>query len=161
MLPATAQGIIALLCQPGMQSAWRSERRPTSTFHAGFAVGRGDGYDLIAKLPRTWQVVPEWGDWPYLIGWRHERTAQSSPTAKATSPSKSPTTIAPTSTSSNARHAILPKTRMIAHDYSVPARLAVPQARTRPATAALTQRTQASAGGPSSRVEKPWDKRER
>jgi hypothetical protein len=73
MLPATAQGIIALLCQPGMESAWRSERRPTSTFHAGFAIGGGDGYDLIAKLPGSWQVVPEWGDWPYLIGWRHQQ----------------------------------------------------------------------------------------
>jgi hypothetical protein len=70
MLPATAQGIIALLCQPGMESAWRNKRRPTSTFHAGFAGG-GDGYDLMAKLPRSWQPVPQWGDWPYLIGWRH------------------------------------------------------------------------------------------
>jgi hypothetical protein len=70
MLPATAQGIIALLCQPGMESAWRNKRRPTSTFHAGF-TGGGDGYDLMAKLPRSWQVIPQWGDWPYLIGWRH------------------------------------------------------------------------------------------
>ena len=73
MLPATAQGIIALLCQPGTQSAWRSERRPMSTFHAGFAIGGGDGYDLIAKLPGSWQVIPEWGDWPYLIGWHHHQ----------------------------------------------------------------------------------------
>jgi hypothetical protein len=73
MLPATAQGIIALLCQPGMESAWRSERRRTSTFHAGFAIGGGDGYDFIAKLPGSWQVIPEWGDWPYLIGWHHQQ----------------------------------------------------------------------------------------
>ena len=72
MLPATATEMIALLCQPGMESAWRSERRPDSSFHAGFAAHGGDGYDFMAKLPPSWQAVPEWGDWPYLIGWRND-----------------------------------------------------------------------------------------
>ena len=71
MLPSTANGIITLLCQPGMESAWRSERRPTSTFEAGFAPLGCDGYSFMSHLPRPWQVVPEWGDWPYQIGWRH------------------------------------------------------------------------------------------
>jgi hypothetical protein len=73
MLPATAADLIALLCQPGMESAWRSERRSDSSFHAGFAPPGGDGYDVLAALPASWQLVPEWGDWPYLIGWRHNR----------------------------------------------------------------------------------------
>ncbi len=76
MLPATAAGMIALFCQPGMASAWRSERRPDSHYHAGSAAASGgDGYDLMAALPGCWQPVPEWGDWPYLVGWRndHER----------------------------------------------------------------------------------------
>ena len=73
MLPATAAGVIALFCQPGMQSAWRSERRPDSHFHAGSAsASGGDGYDFMAALPANWQPVPEWGDWPYLIGWRND-----------------------------------------------------------------------------------------
>ncbi len=73
MLPATAAGMIALFCRPGMQSAWRSERRPDSHFHAGSAAASGgDGYDFMAALPASWQPVPEWGDWPYLIGWRND-----------------------------------------------------------------------------------------
>ena len=73
MLPASAAKMIALLCQPGMESAWRSERREHSSFHAGFAPPRGDGYSFIAALPRTWILVPQWGDWPYLIGAHHNR----------------------------------------------------------------------------------------
>lgn len=73
MLPATATEMIALLSQPGMESAWRSERRPDSIFHAGFAAHGGDGYGFMAALPPSWQPVPEWGDWPYLIGWRNDR----------------------------------------------------------------------------------------
>jgi hypothetical protein len=65
--------MIALLCQPGMASAWRNERRSDSNFHAGFAPHGGDGHDFIAALPASWQVVPEWGDWPYLIGWHNNR----------------------------------------------------------------------------------------
>jgi len=72
MLPSNASGIIALLCQPGMESAWRNERRPTSSFHAGFAPSGGDGYSFMAALPRDWVAVPDWGEWPYLIGWRHD-----------------------------------------------------------------------------------------
>jgi hypothetical protein len=73
MLPATAAGMIGLLCQPGIESARRSERRPDSNFHAGFACHAGEGYDFMAALPAGWQPAPEWGDWPYLIGWRHDR----------------------------------------------------------------------------------------
>ena len=73
MLPATAAEMIALLCQPGMESAWRNERRSDSSVHAGFAAHGGDGYDFMATLPRSWRIVPEWGDWPYLIAWRNDR----------------------------------------------------------------------------------------
>jgi hypothetical protein len=71
MLPSTATGVIALLCQPGMESAWRTERRATSSFHASFAPPGSDGYSFMAALPRDWAAVPEWGDWPHLIAWRH------------------------------------------------------------------------------------------
>lgn len=73
MLPSSATKMIALLCQPAMESAWRSERRTDTSFHAGFAPPGGDGYSFIAALPRTWIAVPQWGDWPYLIGARHDR----------------------------------------------------------------------------------------
>jgi hypothetical protein len=73
VLPASAVKMISLLCQPGRQSAWRSERRTDTNFHAGFAPPASDGYGFMAALPRTWIPVPQWGDWPYLIGWRHDR----------------------------------------------------------------------------------------
>jgi hypothetical protein len=44
-----------------------------SSFHAGFAPPGDDGYSFMAALPRTWNVVPQWGDWPYLVGARHDR----------------------------------------------------------------------------------------
>jgi hypothetical protein len=56
-----------------MESAWRSERRADTNFNAGFAPPGGDGYSFMAALPRTWIAVPQWGDWPYLIAWRHDR----------------------------------------------------------------------------------------
>jgi hypothetical protein len=71
-LPETATGMVGRFCQPGMASAWRSEQREHSTFHAGFAYGF-DGYGLMAALPSTWQAEPHWGDWPYYVGWRHDQ----------------------------------------------------------------------------------------
>jgi hypothetical protein len=72
-LPATAIGILAHFCQPGMASAWRSEQRERSFYNAGFAHGFDTGYDLVAVLPGTWRIEPHWGEWPYYIGWRHDR----------------------------------------------------------------------------------------
>jgi hypothetical protein len=72
-LPETATGMVERFCQPGMGSAWCSELRTTSTFHAGFAYGIDDGYSLMGNLPTSWKAEPHWADWPYEIGWRHDR----------------------------------------------------------------------------------------
>ena len=72
-LPESAAGMVECFCQPGMASAWRTERRQDSSLYAGFAYGFDDGYSLMAALPAAWKAEPHWGDWPYQIGWRHDR----------------------------------------------------------------------------------------
>jgi hypothetical protein len=54
-----------------MESAWRSERRPNSTFHGGIAPTGGDGYDFMAACLAT--GASSRVRWlAYEIGWRND-----------------------------------------------------------------------------------------
>jgi len=71
--PVTPQALIDLYCQRGMQSGWRSERRESSMFNAGFCGfdgrrGYDDGHGLIENLAAGgWRPLPELGDWPLMV----------------------------------------------------------------------------------------------
>lgn len=71
--PWTPTKLIGTFCNEGQGSAWRTEQRPHSIFHAGFCgftgtIGFDDGYSMMAALQDSgWRALPEIGDWPYKV----------------------------------------------------------------------------------------------
>jgi hypothetical protein len=75
LTPAT---LIERYCKPQMESSWHHEKREHSEWFAGaisYAMcwgleheGYEEGYGFMEALgDGGWRIMPEYGDWPYVI----------------------------------------------------------------------------------------------